>query len=406
MWATGTSVVGAAIEFGMASATSTVLTGEAGPYTVKQQTFFSKPITLEAGHMIFTNPDKTPLKMPSGEYAITYFIGDIVNADTLQPVPLSEVYDHHWIALSSNHVNQFCKGSIEYTFGIGAESRNSPVRFPPGFGYHVPNGTHWSANIHLLRSEGLAGENPFKATKECNECYYSPGKGQGCTPEYNGTFNCCGEADAEGKMRCAISPNPPPARDYRLRYTFNYTEEVTKVRPVYVGTVAAPNCRVFYSALRNDSQPIEHSGYRLTVPARMTVLLAVGHLHVGGINISLSINGQAVCTSFPTYGTQPGVAGNEKGYLVRMSDCIDSSTGALELHKGDELAIDSHYFVGSDDSRLLYSDGTHLNVMSYIYLGYYRPAESKHRDLDATFWGELQEAAHVRGGLVLPVLEA
>ena len=89
-----------------------------------------------------------------------------------------------------------------------------------------------------------------------------------------------------------------------------------------------------------------------------------------------------------------------------MSDCIDSSTGALELHKGDELAIDSHYFVGSDDSRLLYSDGTHLNVMSYIYLGYYRPAESKHRDLDATFWGELQEAAHVRGGLVLPVLEA
>ena len=52
-----------------------------------------------------------------------------------------------------------------------------------------------------------------------------------------------------------------------------------------------------------------------------------------------------------------------QGYLVRMSPCIDSSTGALELRKGDELAIDGRYFVGSNDPRLLYSDGTHLNVM-------------------------------------------
>lgn len=52
-----------------------------------------------------------------------------------------------------------------------------------------------------------------------------------------------------------------------------------------------------------------------------------------------------------------------QGYLVHMSHCIDSSTGVLELRKGDEIAIDGHYFVGSNDPRLLYSDGTHLNVM-------------------------------------------
>jgi len=135
----------AAIEFGLASTASAVLTGEAGSFTVQQETYYSAPITLEAGHMVFTDYAKTRLKMPSGEYAITYFIGDIVFADTHQPVPLSDVYDHHWIAVSSAHRNQLCKGSnIEYVFGIGAESRHSPVSFSPGFGYHVANGTYWA----------------------------------------------------------------------------------------------------------------------------------------------------------------------------------------------------------------------------------------------------------------------
>ena len=302
----------AAVEFGLASTTSAILTGEAGSYTVKQQTFYSDPITLGAGRMVFTDSNKTRLKMPSGDYAITYFIGDIVFADTHEPVPLSEVYDHHWIAVASNHLNHFCR-PIEYTFGIGAESRNSPVTFPPRFGYHVQNGTYWGANIHLLRTEGLAGDNPFRAAKECNECYYSPGKGEGCTPKHNGTFACCGEVGSkDAHMSCAVGPNPPAARDYQLRYTFNYTHEMAKVRRVYVGTIAAPSCQVFYSVLRNDTQPVNHVGYSLSAPARMTVLFSVGHLHSGGVNISLSVNGKAVCTSFPTYGTEQGVAGNEK----------------------------------------------------------------------------------------------
>ena len=253
----------AAIEFGLASTASAVLTGEAGSFTVQQETYYSAPITLEAGHMVFTDYAKTRLKMPSGEYAITYFIGDIVFADTHQPVPLSDVYDHHWIAVSSAHRNQLCKGSnIEYVFGIGAESRHSPVSFSPGFGYHVANGTYWGANIHLLRTEGLAGDNPYRAAKECNECYYSPGKAEGCTPAYNGTFRCCGELNnrTAANSSCAVGPNPPAARDYQLRYTFNYTRDVARVRPVYVGTLAAPNCAVFYHVP-------QHVGVG-TVPAR------------------------------------------------------------------------------------------------------------------------------------------
>ena len=491
------AVSAAAIEFGLASTASAVLSGEAGSYTVHQETYYSAPITLEAGHMVFTDSGKTPLKMPSGEYAITYFIGDIVFADTHQPAPLSEVYDHHWIAVSSNHRNQFCKGSIEYVFGIGAESRHSPVSFSPGFGYHVANGTYWGANIHLLRTEGLAGDNPYRAAKECIECYYSPGKGEGCTPAYNGTFRCCGEFNnaTAAKSSCAVGPNPPAARDYQLRYTFNYTRDVARLRPVYVGTLAAPSCAVFYSATQHVvpknsrfvapqlASPASSDAGRRSSPALHTALytparegggrgesrftrsqrlrrrsgaapkspipcsphstgtaqrnpadgprallshgtgthdaplrrgspaygraqhLAVaqrtGRVHLlthlrHGARRRRQREGAAclppqctpavylrsgarppACSALPRLQASPSAATTTvttghfhrhhcaaaQGYLVHMSHCIDSSTGVLELRKGDEIAIDGHYFVGSNDPRLLYSDGTHLNVM-------------------------------------------
>ena len=94
-----------AVDFSMASQRTTLITGAKGSYTTTQETYYSQNITLKAGHMIFTDIDKTPLRMPQGEYAITHFIGDIVFADTHEPVPLSEVYCHHWTAVSSTHKN-------------------------------------------------------------------------------------------------------------------------------------------------------------------------------------------------------------------------------------------------------------------------------------------------------------
>merc|ERR1712086_803719 len=109
--------------------------------------------------------------MPDGEYAITSFFGDIVD-EQHNAVPLSDVYDHHWIAVSDKHRNQLCKdtgGLGNYVFGIGAESRNNPITLPAGMAYVVDPDTKWGGNIHLLRTQGLAGENPHKAAKECNE---------------------------------------------------------------------------------------------------------------------------------------------------------------------------------------------------------------------------------------------
>lgn len=42
----------------------------------------------------------------------------------------------------------------------------------------------------------------------------------------------------------------------------------------------------------------------------------------------------------------------------------------------DVIRIDAHYYVGSDDDRLNYSDGTHLNVMAYMYTAYHGASDA------------------------------
>ncbi len=104
----------------------------------------------------------------------------------------------------------------------------------------MPEGTVWNANLHLRRTEGLAGDNPHKAVKECNECYYAPTKGERCTPAMNGTFNCCGEDDYDGVAACPTVDDPPPPKNYSLRYTFSYTRNMSAIQPLQVGSSPAP----------------------------------------------------------------------------------------------------------------------------------------------------------------------
>jgi len=348
-------------------------------YAVTTETYYSQAIPLKAGHMIFTDAKKTPITMPTGEYAILDFIGDIVD-DSHQPVPLSDVYDHHWVAKSTTHKNALCSGGLGYVFGIGAESRNNGVTFPAHMGYVVPDGTLWGANIHLLRTQGLKGDNPYKAAKECNECYYGPNKGSQCTPSKNGTFACCGEHDTEGVAYCEVAEGElPPEKVYHLRYTLSYTESVLFIIPLEIGTFSAPHCASYYDVYRNDANPVDVKSYELKIPADVSVVFATGHIHTGGINISLSVNGQHACTSVPTYGTEEGAPGNEKGYLVKMSGCVDVATGALPLKKNDIVRIDGRYWVGSTDDRIGYADGTHLNVMAYMYTAYYKTGTGFYR---------------------------
>jgi hypothetical protein len=188
------------------------------------------------------------------------------------------------------------------------------VEFPAGYGYIVPAHTEWSANIHLLRTEGLEGGNPHKAAKECNECYYAPTKTSQCTKEANGTFDCCGEGDFKGEAHCPVSDAGKllPAKNYHLRYTFSYTKDVSALIAVQIGTMSAPACSAFYNVLRDEEHPVNVASYELTLPFPADVVFGVGHAHTGALNVSLLVNGQPLCTSTPTYGSEEAGAARFK----------------------------------------------------------------------------------------------
>ena len=152
-------------------------------------------------------------------------------------VPLSEVYDHHWIVVQAvrchcrccctatfiatatavatwttagtatatrhhnvtatvavteqSHENALC--GAEYVVGIGAESRNTATAYPNGYGYYVGTSARenlWGANIHLLRTVDLAGD-VNTAAKECNECYYADTKVRTYVLEYARVYGVC-----------------------------------------------------------------------------------------------------------------------------------------------------------------------------------------------------------------------
>jgi hypothetical protein len=354
-------------------------------YTEHSGTYLSIPMELAPGEMVFTQASKTPITMPDTAgtgYAITGFRGEIVyeNGDS---APLSEIYDHHWIAVHASHTNALCNGDPEYVVGIGAESRKTPAQFPDGYGYVVSadDANDWSANIHLLHTFGLSGDD-LTAARQCNECYYADTKGSMCTPDLNGTFYCCGQDCAADTCYCPTTDDVDMSvkTTYYLSYQVNYTYDLDCITPLDVGVLTTPvdadgNCQLFYGVYQNDDEPETLASSEWESPGSVELVYAVGHQHVGALNISLFINDEFVCASYPRYGESEGVPGDELGYLVEMTTCVDKDkTGSIDVQQGDKIRLDSWYWVGSTDDRLSpYPGGTHLNVMGYMYLGYVLP---------------------------------
>jgi len=347
-------------------------------YTVYTDTYLSIPMELAPGEMIFTDESKTPLQMPATKakgYAIVGFSGEIVDGNN-ESAPLSECYDHHWIAVQESHENPFCEGSPNYIVGIGAESRNTKDIYPSGYGYVVkPFENKWAANIHLLHTVDLAGEDPYRATKECNECYYADTKGPECTRDQNGTFMCCGDGCPDHTCFCPTKADADMTKTstFMLRYQVNYTYDLDQITPLDIGILTAPDCQLFYSVLENNEEPETVTSQTFTAPKDIEAVYAVGHQHVGAINISMFVNDEFVCASYPRYGQTPDKAGDELGFVVEMSTCLDKDgpAGSYSVKKGDQVRIDSWYWVGSNDTRIYpHPGGTHLNVMAYMYLAF------------------------------------
>ena len=197
---------------------------------------------------------------------------------------------------------------------------------------------------------------------------------QECTKEQNGTFQCCGDFCPDNTCFCPTSKEADmnQTTTYYLKYQVNYTYDNSQVTPIDIGVLTAPDCQEFYAVYENDEEPEHLTSTEFDVPRDIEVVYAVGHQHTGAINLTLVVNDEVVCASYPRYGTTEGLAGDEYGYLVEMSTCIDKdTTGSVELKKGDKIRLDSYYYVGRNDTRIYpHPGGTHLNVMAYMYTAF------------------------------------
>jgi hypothetical protein len=324
------------------------------------ETYRSDPMALSAGQVRFTDKDSFLLKFPQeNEYAITKFHAEVTDEQN-NSVPLDEVYNHHWLVFNSQGNRGVCGGFLQYIFGVGQESRGTPVVFPDGSGYRALGSLEWTANIHLLRTEGLRVDtNKSQALKDCIECGYAPGKD--CWPWDSGTFACCGDASY-----CPTDGTVKDTKNYYLTYTMEYTPDASAVKPIRIYVLDGSGCKIEYNIKGDDTNPYSVTEYSWTSPASGDIAFAQGHVHNSGINVSLLINNKAQCTSEPRYGTEPGKPGNEMGFIVAMSTCSDG----FSIKAGDTITVRAVYYVGFDDTTGSgVPGGSHGGVMALFYLG-------------------------------------
>lgn len=306
-----------------------------------------------------------------------------IHRDTGEPVSLDEVYLHH--------------STLKPIYSFGAEtlSRKSDdpiLSFPDGYAMHVRNEIHPSLSFdtHILSNKNLAPIDGSLelARKECNECYYAPGKGPECTLEASGTNACCGHSHAcmnglAGECSCPVTTTAATksTTKYRMEMDFLVSKDLDSFQNVNMWMLTAASCTncgggSFHQVpQQSNEEPYYKSTSTLVSPASGTIVYAQSHLHTGGVNATIYRNGIPICSNTAEHGTNPDPStntGNEQNHIVSIDSCYDkiSSTG-IHLDIGDVLTTESYYYGGNDDARFSseLAAGEHKNAMSIVFVG-------------------------------------
>lgn len=342
-------------------------------------TYRSSPIALDGGRVVLSDPATTLMEMPTGDWWLRGIELEVVNASGAS-VPLSEVYLHH-IAVydSANAGADVCGGasldSRDSIWAVGAESRGTRTFFPDGAGYRVYTNSTWSANIHLIRSEGVQN------VKRCIECS-GPGGG--------GSEAFCGDG-----TQCAGLVLPP--KDYFVQYDVYYDRTAVNV-PITYRTLDVAACQLefnvpalcpwtFRSLFDRPEGSLVGSGrffpfdfvldpeadlpntcvatrsWSMTWPWDDALLVfGKGHLHIGSLDMSLyrrttrdnnrttntASHDELLCKVVPKYGQVlnwplPETPGDEAGYVVGISNCDDAFKRPPTVRRGDVLTVRARY---------------------------------------------------------------
>ena len=123
--------------------------------------------------------------------------------------------------------------------------------------------------------------------------------------------------------------------------------------------------------------------FRLPPGAAYDATRMVGHLHVGGRNVRLlNVTGgvdpseaPVVCESRPEYGDEPNVAGDEAGFLVRMTRC-DFDPPA-RLRAGEAYVVRAEYGADRDEYAPAGFPPPYEGVMGYVTIAFTVPEGAK-----------------------------
>jgi len=278
---------------------------------------------------------------------------------------------------------------------------------PEGYGQaRINASSHCGGNFHFINTqdllldwEGFNNPNGSKqaAAKACAECWYEPTRADGLCNEWgDGSFICCFT-----DSRCLVNnPEDKSKKKHRMRGTFYYKRDFTDYKFVQVNLIDIGgggrtengqqlDIAAEWNVASNLNNVGTHTQCNDTV-CTMTESITVGdgskfgygycagdmiwsyiHVHGGTIGGNIVVNGEQVCEIYPHIGKDlNNTAGDEAGYLVGMSMCVDyRETGKkLRLNKGDILTATATYDVDQGSTRYFPSPGgKHGGIMGLFF---------------------------------------
>lgn len=226
---------------------------------------------------------------PSGDVAVKSLAFDVVDSAG-RSIGVDKVHLHHIVMLNRDADDSVCPGRAERFGGTGME--RTELRLLGDYAYRAAPGDRWASNFHLHTT--------------------SPSQADGVYIEYRVSYERVEDAS-------------------QFRFTTPYFLDV-----------AGCNAGSVYDVPGGGGPDSEHVvATTYTAPRDGVAVFAGGHLHAGGIDLSLTRDrtGEDYCTSTASYA--PGGHPNHPnlGQLQKISSCLMHS----EVRAGDRFTLRSNY---------------------------------------------------------------
>jgi hypothetical protein len=253
-----------------------------GGGTTLTQTFYYGPFTLGPGEEAMGSPS-SGLPRPTGAFGLKGARFDLVD-ETGASLSVHDVHLHHFVLNTSQRDDQLCPGRRERFIATGME--RTPIALPDPYAYLVSAGEQWGAIYHIM-----------------NET--APGT---------------------------------PAKTVRIKYTLDYQPgaNATNSRPLDVYFQDITGCGDSTYDVPGNGGPgsVHVKSKSWTAPRAGIAVFAGGHLHNGGIDISLAndTQGYTLCKGIATYHENPR-------HLASINPCSLHNL----VRAGDSFTVTARY---------------------------------------------------------------